>query len=294
MAPWRSYSCSTRTGCPGRAGRVGARRGRGCSEVSSSRLNAASCAPRSPVSRSATARVRRTNAASRGALGGSQACTRQGFNRRLARMRCTVRGEIVSTIAARISWRANSVQSHWLSERPTRSGSSQASRTVCSATSGGKERPPTGPWPIAQAVQPLGPEAVQPVAYDVALDAHLRADVAQRHPSSGQQHDPRPPRQAGLDRRAAGKPDQRGPGVRSQLDPTWTLRPRPRRPSRPRVAITIASGPAHRQWVTILWGPVLRIFSGGIRWWDSLPHVRVFSGLVRRGRTGGSLRATLV
>src|SRR5438067_2271628 len=55
-------------------------------------------------------------------------------------MRWTVWGARCATTPSRSACRASSAQSHWLSERPTWSGSSQAKRTTCRATSGGKVR----------------------------------------------------------------------------------------------------------------------------------------------------------
>ena len=134
MAPARRYSCSTWIGRPGRAGRVATRRGRGWSEVISSRLSTTSCGARGRVSRSATARTCAANAASRGVRGWSQTCDRQGFRRSAGRRRADRLGRDRRHDPVADSCRASSAQSHWLSERrPARAIPGPPTR--CRATS---------------------------------------------------------------------------------------------------------------------------------------------------------------
>src|SRR5215210_6558786 len=226
VAPARQYSCSTWTGRPGWAGRVGARRGRGWSEVISSRLSTTACSSRRRVSRSATARTCAANVASRGVRGWSQAWDRQGFKRVAASSRWTVWGEIDATTPSRTSWRANSAQSHWLSERPACSGSSQARRTRCRATSGGERPGPTRPRTILQAGEAGLAIAVDPRADHVPPDAELAGDSIQRHPLGRPQDDPGAPDQPHRRRRPPRQRLKRHTAFLVQLDQPSAARPR--------------------------------------------------------------------
>ena len=188
-------------GTTGLRRRVATRRGRGWSEVISSRLSTTSCTARGRVSRSATARTCAANAASRGVRGWSQTCDRQGFKRLEASSRCTVWGEIDATTSSRTSCRASSAQSHWLKDRPACSGSSHARRTRCSATSGGKGPRPTRPRTILQTREAARAIPIHPGPHDVRSDPDLASDPIQRHPIRRQQNDPRPTHQPGRYRR---------------------------------------------------------------------------------------------
>src|SRR5579871_2999683 len=79
-------------------------------------------------------------------------------------MRPTVSGEMLVTTPSVTSWRASSRQSHLARERPYSSGRSQAILTSCSATSGGKDRPPAGSGAVGQAREALGKEPLDPLA----------------------------------------------------------------------------------------------------------------------------------
>src|SRR5262245_43772027 len=68
------------------------------------------------------------------------------------------------TMPSRTNARAISAQSHCDSDRPRRSGRSQASLTVCSATAGGEGGLAPAAGSILQAVEALGREALDPLA----------------------------------------------------------------------------------------------------------------------------------
>ena len=103
-------------------------------------------------------------------------------------MRCTVCGEIESTTRSASSCRANSAQSQCDSERPSLSGRSHAILTRWTATSGGKDRRPTGALTVPESVDSVAAKAVDPL---VEM-ASLHADKATRRRdgySLGEQQD---------------------------------------------------------------------------------------------------------
>jgi len=111
---------------PGWAANVGDFRVRGCKLVFSSTHSTFSCGANFRVYSAQMFFTRRQNSASRGALDESHRCFRQGLSLWLARIRCTVCGEIESTTPSAFNCLANSAQSQCDSERPTLSGRSQA------------------------------------------------------------------------------------------------------------------------------------------------------------------------
>src|SRR6266508_1420515 len=135
-------------------------------------------------------------------------------------------GEMWSTIPSCWSWRARSVQSHGLSERPTASGRSHAKRTTCKPTSGGKGPRPAGPWAIRQPVHAFGTEPIQPPAHPLMVHPHVAGDLTERQPIGGQQHNPGAPGETGGHGGAAGEVGEGGADCRRQLDHPWTAETR--------------------------------------------------------------------
>src|SRR3954452_16698691 len=71
---------------------------------------------------------------------------------------------MLGTTPSATSWRAISRQSQVDRERPRSSGRSQAILTRCNATSGGKDRLAAGSGLVSEAVEPMGPESLGPLA----------------------------------------------------------------------------------------------------------------------------------
>src|SRR5262249_55468989 len=186
-APHRPYSCSTRTGRPGCAARVGDLRGRGCKLVFSSTHRTISVGLSGRVYRSLISRTAAANAASLGTSGESQRCCRQGLRWWCSRIRRTVSGEMAGTTPSATNWRAISRQSQSASDRPRSSGRSQAILTRCRATSGGKDRLAAGSGPGAGAGQAEGPEAVGPLADVPRAPPAARGGVLQGQGAFGEQ-----------------------------------------------------------------------------------------------------------
>ena len=224
VAPARLYACSPWRGRPGWAGRVATRRGRGWSDVISSRLTTTACALRRRVSRSATIRTWSAKAASRGVRGCSQTWDRQGFRRSAASIRCTAWGESDATTSSRTSCRASSAQSPRLSDRPACSGSSQARRARCKATSGGKGPRPTRPWTILQGIKAARSIPIRPGPDHVGPDPNLAGDLVEQQPIRHRQDDPGASRQPGCCRRPTDHALQRGTIFSVQLDRSATAR----------------------------------------------------------------------
>ena len=136
------------------------------------------------------------HAASRGCLGWSQRCWRQGLSLCEPMMRRTGAAEMSATIPAAMSWRASSRHSPWERLRPRRSGRSQARRTTSIATSGGKTARGAAARSVAEALQALGQKPLRPLADDDALDAAhlrhlaLRVSVSQQQDHASPAHQP--------------------------------------------------------------------------------------------------------
>jgi hypothetical protein len=209
------------------------------------------------VSRSATARTCAANVASQGVRGCSQRCERQGFRRFAARIRWTVWGEMAATTASMTSCRASSAQSQWLSERPACSGRSQARRTRCSATSGGKRPGAPGAWTVLQRVKAARPIPIRPGAHDVRPDPHLPRDLIEWLPLGHQQYDPGTPHQANRRRGPPDYPLQGGSARGSQLNYPPTTRARHVDPST-EIHTPYAAPIRFRQPLSDFWGAVLR------------------------------------
>src|SRR3954447_6043676 len=163
-APHRPYACSTRTGWPGAAARVGALRGRGCRSVFAATPSTPSWGPNARVYRAQTSCTRAAKSASRGPLGDSHRWWRQGLRWWFPRMRRTVSAAIRSTTPSRASGSARARQSHWDKERPSLSGRSQAILTRCRATEGGKGGLAPAARLVGEALQALGEVAPGPLA----------------------------------------------------------------------------------------------------------------------------------
>src|SRR4051794_39846720 len=97
-------------------------------------------------------------------------------------MRCTVCGEIESTTWSAFNCRANSAQSQCDSERPSLSGRSHAILTRCTATSGGKDRRPTGAFRIPEPGDPVAAKAVDPLVEMASLHADQASRRRDGHP----------------------------------------------------------------------------------------------------------------
>jgi hypothetical protein len=70
-----------------------------------------------------------------------------------------------STIPSAMSWRASSVQSHCERLRPSGAGRSQARRTTCIATSGGKRPLGAAARGVREAFQALGQKPPRPTEF---------------------------------------------------------------------------------------------------------------------------------
>jgi hypothetical protein len=133
-------------------------------------------------------------------------------------MRRTVSAEMLVTTPSATSWRPSSTQSHWLSDRPSRSGRSHAIFTTCIATAGGKDRPAAGSLLVAQAVEAGVGEPLGPLAQVLAAQARLPLDGREALTLGQQQDRPRPPRGAGGHRRAAKPVEQLPASFLGQLN----------------------------------------------------------------------------
>src|SRR5262249_37950551 len=132
-----------------------------------------SCGRRGRVYRSQISSTVARNDSSRGTFGLNQWCTRHGLSLCDSRIRCTDWGEISSTTPSRLSARASSSHVQSESERPSASGSSQASLTRCVATTGGKTAWTPASCEIFQAAEPLDLKTLTPLAHDPSLPPHL-------------------------------------------------------------------------------------------------------------------------
>src|SRR4051794_12226851 len=121
-------------------------------------------------------------------------------------MRCTVCGEIEPTTPSASSWRANSARSQCDSERPSLSGRSHAILTRWTATSGGKDRRPTGALTVPEPGDPVAAEAVDPLVEMASLHADQATRRRDGDPLGERQDGPCPPDQPGGD---TGAPLQR-------------------------------------------------------------------------------------
>src|SRR5262249_24532951 len=126
--------------------------------------------------------------------------------------------EISSTTSCSTSSRANSVQSHRLSERPSSSGIWQAIRTNSMATEGGKDRGTPGTGHVLQPANALLAVTVEPVADDLAVHVHGPRDRSQAHAVRGEQHDTSPTSLSGRGRRAARKMEKLGALLRAEMN----------------------------------------------------------------------------
>src|SRR4051812_30117392 len=100
------------------------------------------------------------------------------------------------TTPSRTSSRATSAQSHCDSDRPLRSGRSQAILTACSATEGGKDGLAPAPGSVVQARQAVGKEPLDPLADVLLGQTDLSRGARQAHPIGDRKDRPASPCQA--------------------------------------------------------------------------------------------------
>jgi hypothetical protein len=115
----------------------------------------------------------------------------------------TISAEIDVTTPSRTNWRAISAQSHCDHDRPASSGRSQAIFTTCLATSGGKDRLAAATGAIAQPVETIRQEPLDPRAYVLLGQVHQPGDLDQGESVGDPQDRPTPPGEAQGGGRAA-------------------------------------------------------------------------------------------
>jgi hypothetical protein len=95
------------------------------------------------------------------------------------------------------------MQSHCDNDRPSSSGRSQASFTTWIATSGGKDRLAAASGTIAQSVQAILQEALDPLSYMLFRQVDQPGDMDQREPVGDFEDGTTPSGQAQRGRRRA-------------------------------------------------------------------------------------------
>ena len=146
-----------------------------------------------------TCRTRLQNSASRGTPGDSHKCFRQGLSlwlhgeSTLHRLGADPLRPDPGSAAGPTPYGSNCVEK----DRPASSGRSQAILTRCSATSGGKDRRPPGPFAIAQSRDAVAAEAFDPLVQMPPLHPDQAAGGRHGGASGQEQEGACPPGQPG-------------------------------------------------------------------------------------------------